>query len=275
MNARIWECTNAQYHADNSKIGSSMLRTALESLRKYNRMYVDLDPPEKRQTPEQLLGSVVHCLLLEPEAFDSIYCVRPDVDGRTVEGKKALAEFRSKQPGKMEISFDVHEKAKLMHAVLMQEDEVQSLLAGSVKERAILWDVEDLTFKCKPDIFYPCEQLEFDWVIDYKTSSDPTPENWLPDTRFGPISTYGYDLQGAHYTAGVVEYTNKPCRFGTIVQGTSDPFDVFLYDLTSRIPRGHGKRVEAIDRIVNGVKLNWRRPDQGVLLEVETRDYNN
>lgn len=45
-------------------------------------------------TPAMLFGSAFHARLLQPESFDKLYAVAPDVDRRTKEGKELYAQFQ-------------------------------------------------------------------------------------------------------------------------------------------------------------------------------------
>jgi hypothetical protein len=69
--------TNAEYHADLTHVSNSMLKVFAESPQKYYRMFVVQTMPKPEQTPSLLLGSVVHCLFLEPEKFGVEYAVAP------------------------------------------------------------------------------------------------------------------------------------------------------------------------------------------------------
>ena len=83
--------TNAEYHADLSHVSNSMLKVFAESPQKYYQMFVAKTMPKPEQTPSLLLGSVVHCLFLEPEKFGAEYAVAPAVDRRTKVGKETFA----------------------------------------------------------------------------------------------------------------------------------------------------------------------------------------
>ena len=264
--AEIWPVTNAQYHADNSKLGSTMLRTALRSLGEYRRRYVDAPPMPWEQTASQLLGSVVHTLVLEPEHFDDLYAVRPDgIDGRTTDGKKRLAEWRLASLGKTELTPEVRDQARAMAASVLAEIVVREAMDGAIRERAIVWEEDDLIFKCKPDLFLP-RTTGSDLILDLKTASDPSPECWGSPGSFSPIRRYRYDLQGAHYWQGMMQFTGRDCAFGLIVVGSEDPYEVYTYDLSEWLGVGLRARQQAIELIKSGPTNGWRRPLQNQIV---------
>lgn len=269
MTARIWECDNKTYHADNTKVGSSMLKVAIRSPAEYRRRYIDVPPLPAETTPAMTLGSALHCLVLEPENFDSLFCCRPaGIDGRTKEGKEALAKFRLSAIGKEELTIEQHEQAKAMANAVLAESQVADMLAEAVFERAILWEDGEMICKCKTDIFIPRPELDSDLILDLKTSDDPTPETWSRGGSFAPIPKYRYDLQGAHYRAGVSALTGRPASFGLVVVGKDEPHDVYLYDLAEWMEIGDHYRAIAMRAIATGAITGWRRPEQGTVIKL-------
>ncbi len=231
--ANQWKCTNAEYHADTDRIGSSMLKTILKSPRDYYERFV-AKTREDKPSDEMILGSAVHCLVLEPDNFDNLFACRPEgIDGRTKQGKEDLAKWRLSAVGKQELTQDANVKAHAIAASVLAAPAVKPLLEGGVREQAITWQEGDLTFKLKADILHTGWSFESDLVVDIKTSSDPSPEAWLSDSGFAPIPKYRYDMQMAHYCRGVTEFTGKRCDAGFIVVGTSHPYDVFVYGMAT------------------------------------------
>ena len=265
--ASAWQCTNNEYHADLNKIGSTMLKTAIVSPAEYYGRYVAKTIPNE-QTPAMTLGSAVHCLVLEPEKFSSLFCCRPEgIDGRTKEGKVVLAEFRLKSLGKLELTSDQKKQADAMAAAVLRHPLVHQICDDAIRERAIVWEEDGLEFKCKPDWFIERPDLERDLHLDLKTSDDPTPENWDSSSRWSPMVKYGYDLQvAAHYPIGIEAMTGRGCDSGLVVVGASEPHDVFLYDTTPWRAQGEDRRAQAIRSIrecsESGV---WERPEQEIV----------
>jgi len=269
MNAQAWDCTNAEYHADHSKIGASMLKVALRSPSEYKRRFLDDPPLSNPESPSLIVGDAEHVLLLQPDLFDQRYYVRPEgIDSRTTEGKKKLAELRLSSVGKRELTIEQHENIKAMaNAVLYEPFLDQIIHDPSTKiEQAVVWEDSGVTCKCRPDLWVPRPDQETDLILDLKTADDPSPEMFGGTSSFSPIRKYRYDMQLAHYVRGISEFTGRHCAAGLIVVGKSDPYDVFIYDITAWLPVGNDFRHKALSVVANGNDTGWRRPEQGVVV---------
>jgi hypothetical protein len=89
------------------------------------------------ETPALALGRAVHCAVLEPEKFATFYVQRPDVDGRTKEGKAARAEFEaSLSPEHVIISAADAEMIAGIARSLAQSATFASLVEGAAFELA-------------------------------------------------------------------------------------------------------------------------------------------
>jgi hypothetical protein len=277
--AEVWDVTNAEYHTDNTKVGSSMLKCVLESPAKYYGQYVGVRPDgsplieKKPQTPDQLLGSLVHCLALEPQAFDILYAIRPAVDGRTKAGKEALAKWRAKSLGKEEVTPELRAKASRIAAAVLEDRNVRELMDGAIMERAIVWEEGGRTYKCKPDLFIERPDQNADLHLDLKTSADPLPKNWLSTNQWGPVRKFGYDLQvAAHYPIGIEALTGRPCCSGVIVVGTGYA-DVFIYDTGTWRACGEAWRARAIAWLDACEESgNWEHPLQSGVVQLPEPD---
>lgn len=274
MPTRIWECTNAEYHAATDIIGASMLGTILESPATYYGRFVGKDDFGNPMLPykaskTQDLGSAVHCLVLEPHLYDSLFWVRSeDTAGNSKAAKEKLAEQRLRNLGKTELTIDQEALAKNIAKAVLGNRMVAELMEGSIRERAIVWDEDGREYKCKTDIFIPRPNEPSDLLLDLKTSSDPYPETWQDGGRYSPIWKWHYDLQiAAHYRLGVEAHTGRPCSCGAVVVGTEPPHDVFVYDMLAWAQLGMRRRDEAIALLSECVETgDWsHRQSQTIL----------
>jgi hypothetical protein len=284
--ASVWVCSEDAYNADRGLLRASSLKVAIKSLAEYHDRFV-ANPPKivQKQTRETMLGSVVHCMSLEPGEFLKRYAVRPDgIDGRTKKGKELLDAYRAESIGKIDISTVVVDcdeflcRAREMSQHILGEQVIGNLIASAVRERSITWldDETGLGCKCRADLFIERPLEPSDLILDLKTSQDPTPENWGRGGMFSPIGRFRYDLQGAHYCDGVSRFTGRPCDYGLIVVGSHRPHDVFLYDLTAWLPVGGRWRREAIRNVARAMKTgNWRRAEQGNVVELKPTQWDN
>ena len=82
----VHHITNDDYHGSEGLSRSALWKfhkiPALYQHEKLNPLYIK---PE--QTPAMVFGNLLHCLVLEPEDFESTYAVAPKVDKRTKDGK--------------------------------------------------------------------------------------------------------------------------------------------------------------------------------------------
>lgn len=70
--------TNEEYHGLNA-VGSSGIKDALYTAHTYNKNYGNPEPEkEGKEASWALLGSALHALVLEPQAFDERYIALPD-----------------------------------------------------------------------------------------------------------------------------------------------------------------------------------------------------
>lgn len=61
------------------------------------RAFIAYKVRERKETDAMLLGTVVHCLILEPDTFSSRYVVGPNLNASTIEGKEAWVEFAAER----------------------------------------------------------------------------------------------------------------------------------------------------------------------------------
>ena len=72
------------------------------------RAFIAYKVKERKETDAMLLGTVVHCLILEPDTFTKRYVVGPNVNASTIEGKEAWAEFATERG----VTIEKNEKSK-------------------------------------------------------------------------------------------------------------------------------------------------------------------
>lgn len=178
-------------------------------------------PVEK--TKALIVGSAFHCLVLEPEKFESEYCVMPQgYDGRTASGKafKKAAEDR----GLEILTFDEYEMISGMATSVLSDPYCQLLLSGE-KEMSYYWTDEDtgVNVKCRPDCRTDLKNCSA--IVDLKSC-----ENAQIDAFIRDIFKYGYDLQAAQYTTGVELFEKKSHKFVLIAVEKKSPYAVLVLD---------------------------------------------
>lgn len=190
--------------------------------------------PEK-PTPTLIFGTLVHCLLLEPDAFNKQFSVWDDaVKKTTKEGKAAYAEFADALMGRQEVSRTMYEQAVEMVLKLRSTPFVGKLLVGE-HEMPIKWTDEMTGELCKIRLDCLTEINGELLIVDYKTAADASPDGF---TRHA--LKYGYDFQAGMYSEGVEATTGKKPRFVFVVQEKDPPYAVNVFDADGEFIQ-HGK----------------------------------
>jgi len=225
--------TNAEYHADLTHVSNSMLKVFAESPQKYYQMFVAQTMPKKKQTDDMLLGSVVHCLFLEPDKFGYEYAVAPTCDRRTTKGKITWSEFVDAADGKTVITGDIFDTARAMVDSLMANKTARTIREhkDAIIEQSIRWtdDITGMKLKAKPDIYIPAGTTDFNLDIDLKTSKAPSPADFGRECR-----NHKYYTQGGFYVDGCrnVYDSEADTIFCIIAVGNQPPHDVYPYKVT-------------------------------------------
>ncbi len=183
------------------------------------------------QTESMLIGSVSHCLILEPEKFDEIYAVVDTQRKGTKEWK--LAEKSEKIPIKRNLYDKCLEiKDAFWHYINSGEyPEIKEALNKGIREEwiQIKGQKTGVSFSIKPDIY------THNTLIDYKTTSRQSVSalQWQ-----AIVNEYKYDVQVSFYMNMLniikkdqgVEIKN----IYHIVQSTEPPYclSVFFFPLS-------------------------------------------
>lgn len=230
VTADHWPCTNHEYHADKTYLSASGLKCFLKSIPEYYGRYVTGEIPQDTQTPSMILGSALHCLVLEgPEAFDAQYIVPPKCDRRTKEGKAMFEEFARSHAGKTFLTEDQLTAVKGMdHSIRMNSAAWTKILDCTHREYSIRYECDITGIQCKTRFDGLSDSGTF---IDLKTTSDPSPDAFVRQSV-----NLGYDIQAAFYVRARDAFIG-PVREPVyhIVVGTSPPYDCIVYRMQPEV----------------------------------------
>lgn len=167
-----------------------------------------------------LLGTLVHCAVLEPSQFDRRYIVAPKVDRRTLSGKAAWAEFQELAAGKTVVSADHVATALSIAGALERSETARLLLHGrGLNEVGVTWADQQSGLRCKALIDRITTYAGETVVIDLKTTQD------AGEWAFGQAAArYHYDAQAAWYLAGLHAHVPMRRRFVFIAVETEPPY---------------------------------------------------
>ena len=172
---------------------------------------VDIDP-----TPAMLRGTLAHCAVLEPDALSQRYAVLPEDAPR----KPSKSQWAAKKPsdeslaamqwwekfqqdnaGRDLIGAGDYALCQAQLQAVRRQINLASLLSTGRGEVSIFWIDQATGIYCKarPD-WLPQDDGASIMPLDLKTTADESPGG------FGRASArLRYDLQAAHYTAGIEE----------------------------------------------------------------------
>jgi hypothetical protein len=218
---------------------------------------VDPDP-----TPAMLRGSLAHCAVLEPDAMAQRYVVVPNDAPRkpsrlqweaknpSAESKAAMAwwtDFQRDRGARELVSFDEFVLCQAQLTAIRRDPVLADLLREGRGEVSIFWIDQATGIYCKarPDWLPPAEGRSIT-PLDLKTCADESPNG------FGRAAArLRYDLQAAHYTAGIEAATGLTVDkfvFGAI--SSKPPVLAVPYVLTDEVrDQGRDERRELIERL--------------------------
>lgn len=178
---------NNREYQDMPGISSHRLIAMLQSPANCWRKYLDPDRKAEESSNALKLGTLVHCLTLNPHTFDDEFLIA-DYDRRSHAGKMRYAQLQ--QYGLTVIKPEELEKAKAVVAALHAHPEARPLLRQGKKERTIIEPRAAglLPLKARLDLHNEARRQ----VVELKTTRD------LNAIRKA-FRDYGYLLSAAFY----------------------------------------------------------------------------
>lgn len=173
----------------------------------------------KKATPQMDKGSLVHCAVLEPEAFEARYAVGPDAARNTKEWKAAEAAAE----GKTLVKPDEWEQARAVRDVLWADRTLKGIFEGDGEAEVSCFWQDELSgelCKCRPDL------MSLDIVLDLKTIGDASGDGCRK-----AVEMYGYHAQRAFYGDGLKQVTDIERPFLFVFAETEPPYAYRLVEL--------------------------------------------
>lgn len=212
MDPGIYDIPADQYHAGPG-ISKSMLDLIAKSPAYLKNGY-------REATPAMELGTAAHCAILEPDHFQSLYCMAPDCRRGTKEWKAA----EDAAEGRIMLKPDDWGLVHKMQEAVYQHPAARELLQSGKSEQSLYWIDEDTSLLCRARPDY----LRDDRVIvDLKTTSDASPEGFSES-----CARYRYHCQNAFYSDGCANLLGNAEAFIFIAVESTPPFGVAVYELT-------------------------------------------
>jgi hypothetical protein len=217
-----------QYHGGPG-LSNTGLRNFARSPFHYYALHLDpLRPPSPTRSG-QLEGNLAHCLILEPDAFESRYAVGPVEDKRL----KAWREWEAEQPTLRNlIKPSQHAVAVAQARAVRSIPDVAAILALGAAEVSAFWTDEatGVQCRCRPDWTHPCgtEDKPAVVLLDVKTCGDASPAGFAQQ-----IARKGYHHQDAWYTDGYAKASDVEVA-GFVFVAVEDqwPFGACAFTIT-------------------------------------------
>lgn len=181
---------------------------------------LEAENPDYSSTTDQMLGTVAHTLLLQPEQFDDRVKLLPEGSARTNAWKDALianfpnaplsrdnkkaenlALIEENYPDAVVCDQGMVDQATAMIEKMKDDDrayykgKLSAMTKNGHAEVVFIWEDEETGILCK---------CKFDWInfdiglgFDYKTTRDANPAKFKYS-----VSDFGYHRQLAHYYRG-------------------------------------------------------------------------
>jgi exodeoxyribonuclease VIII len=196
----------SDYHNDEETVSKSGLDDIEKSPRIFYARNRDPNrPPRPEPTPAMVLGTMVHCAILEPAEFDNRYKMAPKVDRRTTAGKAEFAAFQtSLKPGQEAADTAMIEQACKMASSIHCIGPLRDLLSnGDPEVSAYFTDaLSGAACRIRPDWVAPAGDGVI--LLDVKTCPDASPTGFAKS-----IANYRYAVQAAFYSDGWTAATGQ------------------------------------------------------------------
>lgn len=238
---------NDEIYFQSPGLSNSDLSLFLKAPRLYE--YVKMYNKKLSDSASKDFGSAVHCALLEPELFHSLWIVAPDCDRRTTIGKAEWAAFIERNVGKKHLTKEAYQaileiKASCSKYQYKERSYItEELLIGGWAEVAMFWKepLFERQMRAKVDYIKPATYE----IIDIKTTSKGTDARSVAKT----IYSHGYYRQAAMYLWGARTLTQdtKWQNFTWIFIDTEAPYEIAVYKASpSMLEQGMNEIYKAI-----------------------------
>lgn len=226
--------------------------SALKAFAKSPNHYLDYVQRKFEPSRAMQLGTLIHCLLLEPDEVQHRYAVAPKVDKRTKAGKEQWLMFESSAGEREIIDQAFYNEAVTCAEAAKKDPNLQCILSEPFyAEEQLDADLFGFPFTARLDL----ETEGF--VYDVKTCQDASPEGFQRAAY-----NLDYHLQAAIYRL----MTGKPFRWVAIE--TSSPYNVMVYNQSEEAYERSKARLEKLVRQF----VEWDGEPMGYSTEVQTLD---
>jgi exodeoxyribonuclease VIII len=174
-------------------------------------------------TPAMKFGSLLHCMVLEPEQVLERYLVIPKMDMRFKDSKSVVAALMEANRGKETVSFEIFQQASIAAGYVRMHPEFEPFTkTPQLIEKRIDFYVNGFACRSKLDMVCPEQQV----IWDVKTTQDASPGAFARS-----IADYGYHRQAAFYIEACQQEFGSVFRFLFIAIQKTEPWECGVYEL--------------------------------------------
>lgn len=202
----------ADYHAV-----EALSSTGAGKLRQSCAHYKLFRESTKAPSDAQQLGTAIHAGVLEPDTFDAMVKVLPDVDKRTKAGREQVADFMlamADAPDAVALSPADYSRALRSIEAVRAHPAARRLLDGAQVEQSLFWVDGQYGVPCKARI----DIRSRGGMVDLKSTSDASPEGFARS-----VAAYQYHAQMAHYASGCEHVLGGSPDFVAFIAVETDP----------------------------------------------------
>jgi len=193
-------------------------QSQLTTLRKKSPAHLRYEREQpRRETPALMLGSAIHCALLEPDEYFQRYAIAPKANLATKKGQATFeawlgeplperigdeSQFEAIQRTHKRIVLRAEEAEKVARIAdgASKSKAVQTLIGGASNfEESVIWSDPETGVSCKARLDAHLMGKRGPVVIDLKSSEDASPYAWEKE-----IGNRLYHIQAAFYVDGLL-----------------------------------------------------------------------
>lgn len=196
-----------------------------------------VDAPDEAPTPAMEFGSLFHCLVLEPQVFESLYVIEPNfgdcrktINNETKKAWHALNESRRK------MSQEDYDRARWMRDAVMLHTDARAIVEQSDHEVSGFWTDPETGLRCK--MRADCWISRSSIIGDIKTCVDATEAEFAKS-----IANFGYHRQAALYCMGAEVLNSATTHDFVFLAVEKDPPYLVATYVLSRVDLNHSIEV--------------------------------
>jgi hypothetical protein len=224
-NARVWECSSTEYHADTESVSRSELEIFINS---EERFYEEVVQGNRRPPTKALdFGSMFHDAVLGNGTRDDLFVEIPEsaLSRGGSRAGEAWMKFKARHRGKVLLKAEEFRLAARMLDKLHYHDMAAKILNHPRKktEFTIRWThgPTEQELRSRLDLYIPGALIG-----DLKTTKSASPDGFRKE-----VLNHGYHRQAAFYRAAVEALTGKLLDFVFIAIEKASPYRVEAYQL--------------------------------------------